>query len=581
MADQPQSETNPAVKQETNESNGRESAGGGNFGGPRRGRGMSRFSSGAGRGGSNQSMGDQPSEQNLTTKPENAENNESDSSPGARRGRGGGRFNSGPPGPGRGRFPSRGPGGGDRNEQGPNHGEFRGRGRGRGGFRGGRGGDSRGPQGDDGGDGEQGGYRGRGPIDKVAERINSFQGPTYELAPVDMSEKKFNGRNRLYVGNIGAEVTEDDLNELFKPYGETAEIFMNKEKNFGFIKLDYHANAERAKRELDGTLLKGRNLKIRFAPNSATIKIKNLCPYVSNELLFYAFSPFGEIEKAHVLVDERGKPTGEGYIHFARKFSATTAVKKCTDGCYFLTSSLQPVIVELYEVVDDIDGYTEKSINRKHPDFMKEREIAPRLAHPNSFEFEYGQRWKVIYEMHQQKEEALKKELQLEKEKLVAQMEYAKYEHETEMLRNQLRAREMDKERQKREWEMKERMAEEERVRTEETMRRQQEEIEARMMASQEDLRRRQQENNLFMQAHNLDSLLDQTEQAYDQPSYGGNDMAGSDGDQKQFMSSYERHNRYDGRDQGRASNSGRGHWVSENRRGGGGDDYPNKRRRF
>ncbi|XP_066155503.1 hrp65 protein-like isoform X1 [Euwallacea fornicatus] len=590
MAEQP--EIKNVVKQEGSEEN-REPSGNSNFGGPqRRGRGGSRFS--GGRGGGNQNFSGEMSEQPLEIEPpaglkqENVDQIGNDGGPnfgGMRRGRGGGsRFSNGP-GHQRGGFRNRGPGG-DRNDLNSNHQEFRGRGRGRGGFRGGRGGGEggRGGNQDDLGDGEGGGFR-RGPIDKVADRISSFQGPTFDLPPIDVHEKKFNGRNRLYLGNISNEVNDEDLAELFKPYGETAEIFLNKEKNFGFIKLDYHANAEKAKRELDGTMLKGRTLKIRFAPNSATIKVKNLTPYVTNELLYFAFSPFGEIEKAHVGVDERGKPTGEGYIHFARKFSATTAIKKCSEGCYFLSTSLQPVIVEAFEVVDDIDGYSDKNINRKHPEFLKEREHPPRLAHLNSFEFEYGQRWKALFELHQQKEEALKKELQLEKEKLIAQMEYAKYEHETELLRNQLRARELDKERQKREWEMKERMAEEERVRQEDVMRRQQEELEARMMASQEDMRRRQQENNLFLQAHNLDSLLDQQEQAFDQPSYGGvNDNMGGgvDMEPKQFMSSYERHNRYEGREgQGRASNAGRGHWVSDNRRAGNQDDYQSKRRRF
>lgn len=131
-------------------------------------------------------------------------------------------------------------------------------------------------------------------------------------------------------------------------------------------------------------------------------------------------------------------------------------------------------------------------------------------------------RWKQLYDLHSQKEEGLRKELELEKEKLEAQMEYAKYEHETEVLRDQLRARELDKERQKREWEMKERQVEEERLRTEEQMRRTQEEMESRILQQQEELRRRQQENSLFMQAHNLDSMLEQQEQAYDQPAgYG------------------------------------------------------------
>ncbi|XP_076261511.1 protein no-on-transient A-like [Rhynchophorus ferrugineus] len=499
---------------------------------------------------------------------------------GNRRGGRGGRFSQGRGGPQH--------RGGDRSDGNQNNAGGMRRGGGRGGFRGGPGGPGgRQENQGGGGEGEGPGPRGRGPIDRVLEKINSLQGPTFELPPVDMTEKKFNGRNRLYVGNIGSEVTEADLTELFKPYGETAEIFVNKDKNFGFIKLDYHSNAEKAKRELDGNVLKGRNLKIRFAPNSATIKVKNLSPYVTNELLYYAFSPFGEIEKVQVLVDERGKPTGEGLIHFAKKFSAAGAIKKCQEECYFLTSSLQPVIVEPYELVEDIDGYNDKNVNKKNPEFMNEREQPPRLAHPNSFEFEYGQKWKVLYEHHQQKEEALKKELQLEKDKLVAQMAYAKYEHETEMLRNQLRARELDKERQKREWEIKERMAEEERLRQEEAMRRSQADIEARMIASQEDLRRRQQENNLFMQAHTLDNLLDQQEQAYDQPSYisdnsghMGGGGGGGDMDQKQFMSSYERHNRYEGRDapiRGSNSHGARGHWVNDNRR----DEYQNKRRRF
>jgi proline- and glutamine-rich splicing factor len=40
-----------------------------------------------------------------------------------------------------------------------------------------------------------------------------------------------------------------------------------------------------------------------------------------------------------------------------------------------------------------------------------------------------------MYESFKQKEDALKREMKLEEEKLEAQMEYAKFEHETEMLR--------------------------------------------------------------------------------------------------------------------------------------------------
>lgn len=62
-------------------------------------------------------------------------------------------------------------------------------------------------------------------------------------------------------------------------------------------------------------------------------------------------------------------------------------------------------------------------------------QVGPRFANPGSFEYEYGTRWKQLYERRKQKEEALQREMKMEEEKLEAQAQYAKYEHETEMLR--------------------------------------------------------------------------------------------------------------------------------------------------
>lgn len=60
----------------------------------------------------------------------------------------------------------------------------------------------------------------------------------------------------------------------------------------------------------------------------------------------------------------------------------------------------------------------------------------PRLAEVGSFEHEYGTRWKQLHELYKQKQEALKREIQMEEEKLDAQMQYVRYEHETELLRD-------------------------------------------------------------------------------------------------------------------------------------------------
>ena len=68
--------------------------------------------------------------------------------------------------------------------------------------------------------------------------------------------------NKLYVGNLSHSVTSDDLKKLFSDYGEVLEVKIIEGKGFGFIEMETQAEAEGARKELDGTLLKGRNLKV-------------------------------------------------------------------------------------------------------------------------------------------------------------------------------------------------------------------------------------------------------------------------------------------------------------------------------
>lgn len=71
----------------------------------------------------------------------------------------------------------------------------------------------------------------------LANKLKDLAGPLTELPTIDQSEVKFNGRSRLYIGNLTGDATEDEITSLFAPFGETAELFINKEKNFGFIKM--------------------------------------------------------------------------------------------------------------------------------------------------------------------------------------------------------------------------------------------------------------------------------------------------------------------------------------------------------
>lgn len=257
----------------------------------------------------------------------------------------------------------------------------------------------------------------------------------HELPELNFEEVKFSGRNRLYIGNLTNDVTEDELKELFKPFGEISEAFINAEKNFAFLKIDFHANAERAKKELDGFMRKNKPIRIRFAPNATKIRVKNLTNFVTNELLYKAFEIFGQVERAVIVVDDRGKSTGEGVVEFARKSGAMTALKYCNDKCFFLTSSLRPCVVEVFDHIDDDDGFPERSLMKKNNEFYKARQNGPRFADVGTFEHEFGTKWKQMHDLYKQKHDALKREMQVEEEKLEAQMEYARFEHETESLR--------------------------------------------------------------------------------------------------------------------------------------------------
>lgn len=402
---------------------------------------------------------------------------------------------------------------------------FQGRGGGRGGrnrFSGGGGG---GRQGDDGDQGFDRRRSGPGEMYFINEKLRVLHSQLLDLPPVDETDAKFSGRNRLYVGNLTPDVTEEELTELFLPYGEITEIFMNMEKNYAFVRVDYFSNAEKAKRELDGTSRKNRILKIRFAPNATALRVSNLGPFVTNELLYRAFEVFGPVESAKVQVNERGLSTGEGIVEFKNKPSATAALKHCTEKCFFLDSSLRPCFVEPYTYQDNnADGLSEKLINKKIPEFLKSRQNGPRFADVGSFEHEYGQRWKHMHELFKQKADALKREMEMEEEKLEAQMEYARYEHETEQLREQLRMREQDSDRQKAEWEMKERMAQENKQRNEIQMKHKVEEMQNLIKRTDEELHRRQLENNVFMQNQQMNLLdgMDDNRRGFDGMGGGG-----------------------------------------------------------
>lgn len=68
--------------------------------------------------------------------------------------------------------------------------------------------------------------------------------------------------SKLYVGNLGSSVTNQDLQDLFSQHGEVKEVNVMEGKGFGFVEMSNPAEAETAKEALDGSDCKGLTLKV-------------------------------------------------------------------------------------------------------------------------------------------------------------------------------------------------------------------------------------------------------------------------------------------------------------------------------
>ncbi|KAK7125019.1 hypothetical protein R3I94_019165 [Phoxinus phoxinus] len=332
-------------------------------------------------------------------------------------------------------------------------------------------------------------------------------------------EKTYTQRCRLFIGNLPNDITEGEFRKLFAKYGEPSEIFINQSKGFGFIRLESRALAEVAKAELDDIPMKGRPLRVRFATHSAALSVRNLSPFVSNELLEEAFSQFGVVERAVVIVDDRGRSTGKGIVEFSSKPAARKAIDRISDGVFLLTSSPRPIVVELLEQYDDEDGLPEK-LAQKNPSYQKERDQPPRFARPGTFEFEYSQRWKSLDEMEKQQRQQVEKNIREAREKLEGEMEDAYHEHQANMLRQDLLRRQEELRRMEEMHSQEMQKRKEMQLRQEEERRRREEEM-MRQRELEEQMRRKREES------YRMGGFMDNREREMRMNSSGGLGLAG------------------------------------------------------
>lgn len=250
-------------------------------------------------------------------------------------------------------------------------------------------------------------------------------------------EKKFSGRCRLFVANMSNGTTEDELRALFAEFGETGELYINKDKGFGFIRLDYRHNAELAKSALDKKMFKGRQIQVRFATHASAIELHGLDQFASNEFIENAMTQFGNVERSVVVCDDRGRTKGYAIVEFEWKKSAQKVLDRFKEEMFVLGRLPKPIFAKPRSQQDEEEGLHEAELER-NPSTKVEREWTPRFISPSSFEYTWAKKWRDLYIEEEDKKAKLEQELQDARYGLELDMEAALREQETIKIRDEL-----------------------------------------------------------------------------------------------------------------------------------------------
>ena len=77
--------------------------------------------------------------------------------------------------------------------------------------------------------------------------------------------------NRLYVGNLSFQATNDTVRDVFAPFGEVTDVHVvsdretGRSRGFGFVTMGSADAAAKAIAEMNGTMMDGRALKVNEA----------------------------------------------------------------------------------------------------------------------------------------------------------------------------------------------------------------------------------------------------------------------------------------------------------------------------
>lgn len=178
------------------------------------------------------------------------------------------------------------------------------------------------------------------------------------------AEPKYNENANLLVKNIDKDVTQQEIFNLFKPYGYIVSAKLEtypdskESRGFAYIQYDDEAHAEAALNAINNLELKGKKLEVSkhnkkdkkkpenpVAPTVVkrnNLFVKNLPEGTDDAKLKELFAEFGSIESAQVQKDGEGKTKDYGYVCFKEPAQAEAAIKamdkKVLDGKFLIVN---------------------------------------------------------------------------------------------------------------------------------------------------------------------------------------------------------------------------------------------------
>jgi RNA recognition motif-containing protein len=84
----------------------------------------------------------------------------------------------------------------------------------------------------------------------------------------------------IYVGNFTFQMTEEDLTQMFEPFGQIQNVkiikdrFNGRSKGFGFVEMPSNSEADKAIKALNGNMINKRPIKVIPADSGAKKKKK-------------------------------------------------------------------------------------------------------------------------------------------------------------------------------------------------------------------------------------------------------------------------------------------------------------------